>query len=679
MKVRLAVFSVLLSASLAAAEVDFYVSADGDDAWSGTLAAANAGRSDGPFATLERARDAVRKAKKDTPVTVHIRAGLYVRDKTFALVAEDSGTPTAPVTYRNYRNEAVRLVGAREVTGFVPVTEAAVLDRLAPEARSKVLRADLKALGITDFGSVVPDGNRLDVFFQDRPMMLARWPNEGYVKVADVLPNKPLTSHGFEGDAVGKLVYEGDRPRRWQGESDVWLSGYWFWDWADAYQPVESIDVEKRVLSIRPPYHHYGYRKGQRYFALNLLSEIDTPGEWYLDRTAGVLYFWPPAEITSGKVFLSMLSTLISLKDASHVTVRGLTLEMNRGRTVVIEGGSHNRLAGCTLRNVGSQAVILQGGSDHSVVGCDLYDIGDGGVSVEGGDRIRLTAGNHSVVNNHFQRFSRNARTYRPAISLSGVGNRAANNLIHDAPHTAIQFTGNEHVIEFNEIHDVCKETDDAGAIYIGRDWTWRGNVVRYNYFHDMGVYKTWVGVQSVYLDDWTSATTVYGNVLCKAGRGVLVGGGRDNTVENNVFVDCTPAVHIDSRGLGWAKYYFDGRDNTLIERLNAIPYKTPPWSERYPQLLTLYDDEPALAKYNVVARNICVGGRWLDLQDKLTDKIVRVEGNLVNEDPRFVDGEKRDFRLRDDSPAFKLGFKPIPVEKIGLYNDEWRASWPAK
>jgi hypothetical protein len=283
------------------------------------------------------------------------------------------------------------------------------------------------------------------------------------------------------------------------------------------------------------------------------------------------------------------------------------------------------------------------------------------------------------VVNNHFCRFSRNARTYRPAISLGGVGNRAANNLIHDAPHMAIQFTGNEHVIEFNEIHDVCLETDDAGAIYTGRDWTWRGNVVRFNYFHDIGVFKTSVGVQSIYLDDWTSATTVYGNVLCKAGRGVLVGGGRDNTVENNVFVDCVPAVHVDSRGLGWAKNYFDSRENTLIDRLNAMPYKTSPWSERYPKLLTLYSDEPALAKYNVVARNICVGGKWLDLHDNLTDKIVRVENNLVNEDPRFVDREKRDFRLRDDSPALRLGFKPIPFEKIGLLKDGVRATQPSR
>ncbi|MGB9626718.1 MAG: right-handed parallel beta-helix repeat-containing protein, partial [Phycisphaerae bacterium] len=308
------------------------------------------------------------------------------------------------------------------------------------------------------------------------------------------------------------------------------------------------------------------------------------------------------------------------------------------------------------------------------VAGCDIYNIGDSGIDLTGGDRGTLTPAGHFAVNNHIHHYSRAARTYRTAVSTAGVGNRVAHNLIHDAPHMAIGLNGNEHVIEFNEIHTVCMDTDDAGAFYMGRDWTWRGNVIRYNYFHHIGRFRGQVGVQSVYLDDWASGSTVFGNVFYKAGRGVLIGGGRDNTVENNIFVACTPAVHIDSRGLGWANSYFDGRDNTLVERLNAVPYREPPWSTRYPELLKLYDDEPAVAKGNRVVRNICVGGRWLDLLDKLDDKIVYVKDNLVNVDPHFVDAEHQDFRLKDDSPAYKLGFKTIPVKEIGLQDRRARA-----
>jgi hypothetical protein len=695
---RLVILMVVVNCwnAIGAKALDLYVAVDGSDSRSGRSPENGPGNA-GPFATLERARDEIRRLKEQQslpagPVTVQVRGGIYPLKSTFELTSADSGTAENPITWQARAGECPRLIGGREVLTWSTVTDDAVRRRLDAAARDRVRQADLKSLGITDFGTVEPGGNRFELFHADRPMPLSRWPNEGYTKVGQLVGGKPVSSHGHRGDAIGKFGYEGDRPLRWTAEKEIWLSGYWFWDWADAFQPLESVDTEKRVLSIRPPYHHYGYRQGQRYVAMNLLSEIDSPGEWFLDRPTGTLYFWPPADanaVASGpdggaaaappeaRTFVSVLQGLVVFKDAAHLVLRGLTFEFNRGTAVAIQGGTRIQVARCTLHNVGGQAVAIRGGTRHAVVGCDIYDTGDGGVHVDGGDRMKLIPGGHLVLNNHFYRYSRNSRTYRPAVSVHGMGHRVAHNLIHDAPHMAIQFAGNEHVIEFNEIYRVCTETDDAGAIYTGRDWTWRGNRIQFNYFHHMGDYKTWVGVMSVYLDDWASASTVYGNVFYKAGRAVLVGGGRNNTIENNIFVDCSPAVHIDSRGLGWAKPFLDDPDNTMFKALRATPYKEPPWSTRYPELVTVLDDEPALAKYNVVARNIRVGGKWLDLLDRLTDRIVRVEHNLVDQDPRFVDAARQDFRLREDSPAFGLGFKQIPMEKIGLYRDELRASWP--
>jgi len=85
----------------------------------------------------------------------------------------------------------------------------------------------------------------------------------------------------------------------------------------------------------------------------------------------------------------------------------------------------------------------------------------------------------------------------------------------------------------------------------------------------------------AIYLDDWSSGTTIVGNLCVQAGRAILIGGGRDNLVQNNMSVDCVPAVHIDSRGLGWAKNYFDGQTTTLMDRLQAMNYLHPPYSER--------------------------------------------------------------------------------------------------
>jgi hypothetical protein len=669
--------------------LDLYVATNGNDSWNGRQAEPGADKA-GPFATLERARDEVRKLRGTAglpggPATVHVRGGIHSLARPLEFTATDSGTEQSLITYLAYKAEKPRIIGGREVTNFKPVTDEAILNRLESAARPHVRQADLKALGITDLGVVPPGGNRLEVFFEDRPMTLARWPNGEYTKVGTLLGGKPNVSHGRKGDEIGTFTYEGDRPSRWKDEKEIWLNGYWFWDWADAYQQVESIDADKHAINIKPPYHVYGYRTGQRYVALNLLSEIDSPGEWYLDRQSGMLYFWPPAETQTGKmpvsrtgVFVSVLKDLIVMKDASHVTLQGLTLEFNRDKAIIVEGGSHVRVAGCTLRNIGGDAVAIRGGTGHSVIGCDLYDIGDGGIRLDGGDRAKLVPGKHLVLNNHFYRYSRNSKTYRPAVSVNGMGHRIAHNLIHDAPHMAIQLSGNEHVIEFNEMYRVCTETDDAGAFYTGRDWTWRGNRIQYNYFHHMGDFKTLHGVQSVYLDDCASASTVYSNVFYKAGRGVLLGGGRNNVIDNNIFVDCTPAIHVDSRGLGWFKSFLDDPNNSMYVALRALPYKQPPWSTRYPELVNVLEDEPGLAKYNTISRNICVGrGKWLDLHDGLTDKVVKLENNLTDQDPRFVDAAHQDFRLKDDSPALQLGFTPIPVEKIGLYNDPLRVSWP--
>jgi hypothetical protein len=228
----------------------------------------------------------------------------------------------------------IRLIGGRQIppAAFKPVSDAAVLARLDPAARGKVLQADLKAIGVTNLGEVAPNGKKAEVFFNGKPLVLARWPNDDFVKVGDLLGDKPMKTHGIPGNQVGKFTCEGDRPNRWVGEKDPWVHGYWFWDWSEQYQRVESIDPGQHAIALAPPHHTYGYRKGQRYYALNLLAELDSPGEWYLDRQQGMLYLWPPEPIEKADVIFSVLeSPLVSLNGAAHVVLDGLTLEATRG------------------------------------------------------------------------------------------------------------------------------------------------------------------------------------------------------------------------------------------------------------------------------------------------------------------------------------------------------------
>jgi hypothetical protein len=195
----------------------------------------------------------------------------------------------------------------------------------------------------------------------------------------------------------------------------------------------------------------------------------------------------------------------------------------------------------------------------------------------------------------------------------------------------AIGLGGNDHVVEFNEVRRVCLETDDAGAFYMGRDWTARGNVVRYNVFHHLGSGD----VQAVYLDDFASGTTVLGNVCHGAFRGVLLGGGRDNRIERNVFLDCKYAIHVDQRGIGWASSYIGGTETTLYDLMERYNATEPPFSERYPELKTLTDDEPGKAKGTVIAGNVVQRcERFLHLRDGLTEDTpyLTIRGNLIDE-----------------------------------------------
>lgn len=232
---------------------------------------------------------------------------------------------------------------------------------------------------------------------------------------------------------------------------------------------------------------------------------------------------------------------------------------------------------------------------------------------------------------------------------------------------------------EFNEVYRVCTDTGDAGAFYIGRDWSQRGNVIRYNDFHDLAAgldgEEGFNGVMAVYLDDQASGMTVFGNVFSRVHCAVMMGGGRDNTVENNLFAFCGRAIHLDARGVG--DNYSAG--NTLFDRLKPVQHDRAPYRQRYPGLAGILGDDPGHPKGNVISRNVCVGGPWdvfyLSSENQFVRNLVKMEDNLTEGDPGLVAPDKGDFRLKKDAPARKLGFKPIPFDKIGPYRDEYRES----
>lgn len=671
---------VLLIAITGADAEELYVAPNGADVNPGTL--------EQPLATLATARGAVRALRTggDRPaaaITVWLRGGTYTLTESFTLDARDSGTQKAPVTYRSQTGETVTLVGGTRLpwSAFKPVTDPVILARfISADARRHVRQVDLHALGLAEIDPILQRGfphpirpAPPELFCDGQPMTLARWPNDGFVETGPTFGSGTQPARG--GKDVGQPIfeYEGDRPSRWLSADDIWLVGYWRYDWAEEAIKVAGIDTEQRRITLATS-HVYGVAANKPYYAENLLEEIDQSGEYYVDRANGVLYWWPPTG-TGGETLIqlsTLAAPLLTLDGASHVTFQDLTLEASRGDAIHVKGGEGVRIAGCTLRNLGNRAVVVEGGTDHAVTGCDIFQTGEGGISLTGGNRPTLVPSGHLANNNHIHHFSRRGLTYRPAISLNGVGCRAAYNLIHDAQHSAILFWGNDHLIEYNEIHRVLRRTGDGGAVYTGRDWTFRGNVIRYNFFHDLMGIQLWEN--AVYIDDQAGGMLIYGNIFHNCHWGTLIGGGRDNLIENNVFSSCGLALQLDDRGLGWGK---ERLGPTLRERLAAMPYTKSPWANRYPELINILNDEPMAPKRNMLRNNV------LYRSGKINTRIAPValqnatlaDNFETDENPGFVEPDQLDFMLRPDAPLQEMlpGFQPIPFKRIGLQRDEYR------
>ena len=678
---------------LTAAAAEIYVAKDGDDGAPGTLKR--------PFATLVRARDEARKWNTKGPVTVYVRAGVYDLPETLKLEAQDSR-----VTWRPYRNEKVTLTAAQTVTGFTPW-------------KAGILKAQAGAL------------HSRQLFYRGRRQHLARYPNydpqNPYAGGWAYADGKPVPMYQeIPGETRNSFTYKPEDARPWAHPQDGEVFVFPRYNWWNNIVRIQSIDREKRLITLAGNCS-YPIRPGDRYYVRGLLEELDAPGEWHWDSRSGTLYFWPPDGAKNPAVQLPRFRNIIEIgKGATEITIRGFTLEYFDGSAIQLTGAVRCLIAGNTIRNGGDytgSAVAVNEGRDNLVSGNDIYEVGSHAISISGGDRITLTPANNVADNNYIHH---TGVYYKQGvgISLRGCGNRASHNRIHHTPRFAIQFSGNNLVIEYNHLHHMNLETADTGAVYTGgRDWLGsRGTVLRYNYMHDSlgfgfenGRWVTPHYSWGIYLDDNTGGVDVIGNIVVRAYRGLIhLHNGRDNLIENNIFVD---GKLQQAEFNGWTDQhrYWKTHLPTMIAGYNSVKDQ-PAWKNMRnmhiaPELAVLPGG--LIMSGNVFQRNIVYyadpsaklfGSRNLSLEHNWWDynlywggghslRIAR-GGNLgewdfqawqragqdlhsLVADPLFADAAKDDYRLKPNSPAFKLGFKPIPVEKIGPYPHEYRASWP--
>ena len=707
----------------------------------------NPGTKEKPVASLTAARSLARNHKKTKGLpkgglNVIIHGGIYDLQETFQLSEEDAGKKDAPIVWSAAAGEKVNISGGKTISPgkFSKVINKNILNRLEKNAIGNVWQANLKAEGIKNLGNHRQYGHALPVipatlelFYNGEPMTLSRYPNKGAMKIGKVADPGSVPRNGDKSNRGALFAYTDSRHKKWAGQNNLWIQGTLNYGFGDDYNPIEFIDTIAGQVKLKKP-HLYGVGSGkdfQEYVAINILEELDSPGEWYIDETSGMLYFWPPADMKDALIQVSMLEDpIIALEGTEHVTLKGLTIEAGRGIGVYIERSNYTLVAGCTVRNVGTSGIFMgQGaklldenssvddyvgepqsrqigsfqnhiyknntwnrnaGSNNGVLSCDVYNTGSGGIYISGGDKKTLTPGNSYAENCRVYNYTRRNKFTWAGIRVDGCGNRISHNEIFNSDWHGIFVHGNDHLFEYNYIHDVTLNSNDTSPWYIGRNPSDRGNIIRYNYLDNCGNPNRMT--MGIYCDDSSTDVYVYGNVFnnMKTDHGVLFSNaGWDLVMKNNIVIN--PIAHTAVVSALWytwaapqAKEMF-GKNGLLRKRLEQeIDFRSLPYSTRYPTLLPYLDEivegkewQGMRARGNMLEGNLIVGGPENPIK-LLGGQHAQMEGKnnwVTKEDPGFVDMKNKNFNLKPDAKVYKMipGFEPIPFDKMGTYKDQYR------
>ncbi|MEU4979712.1 right-handed parallel beta-helix repeat-containing protein [Streptomyces sp. NPDC021969] len=405
-----------------------------------------------------------------------------------------------------------------------------------------------------------------------------------------------------------------------KAETEGWLSGYFGNNYANDMVRILSWSEDR--LYTKYPSMYIPQDAWTKVKVLNVLSEMDTAGEYYIDRydDNDVLYYRPEGGTIEGKdaTLQTFDKNFFLLEGTQGVTLRGLTMTGSLVSGVQLLDAVGTLVDAVDISNVSMDAVrigrttdtitampdyrSLRGGHDNVVQNSYLHDLGGGGVLLGGGDRATLERGDNIARHNEIARFSKLA-TYTPAGYLYGVGNSFEYNYVHDAPHMAVQIMGNDMRVNHNHFYDVVKNAGDMGAVYAGRDFTYLGNEIAYNHFEKIGGSN-----DALYMDDGASGVRFHHNVVNGSNSGVNLNSGHSNTANDNVFIG---VKHVGHGGIYHKKgetrlpldnsWVLQSRFNAFLdvregEKYSATPETVAAWHEHYTSGEATYSDGKPIA-----------------------------------------------------------------------------------
>jgi len=617
-------------------------------------------------------RDQVRAlsvAQRVQGVEVRLARGVFEMEEGLALEPQDSGTPDAPIIWRGAACGGTRLIGGRAIPADVFKPD--------PE-RPGVLVADVsdwQANWPAKPTETVHPYPVPELYVDGKRMMPAGWPDPVSGELDDWEDGwatfDKVVNPGTNGVDCGTFVYRGLRPDRWVNEKYAYVFGFWKTEWRADEMPIASIDDKEKTITLGG-FHFYGLgginswsNRPRRWRVLNVLCELDTPGECYVDVEANKVYLIPrhPLDAQSQVRLCWQDEDIVSLRGVANVTICDLTIGPAWKNAV---WGS--AVTNVVIRNLTISGTRLKGiefsEADHCrIADCTMYDLGAGGVKVSGGDRRNLIRGENVVENNLIHDFSKIRMTYAWAIQTWGVGDVVRHNEMYNTIHEALNVDGNDCLIEYNVISNAVTGTDDSGAFHCGRNISCRGNVFRHNLFANIGN-PEFRAQAALYLDDGHSGWTIDGCIFRdvfrnedKRGFGAIhCNGGYSNVVRNCLFINCGRALGsrwvTDEIWNNWLK------EPGWIRRLKReVDIEGSVYQSRYPELKGVMQGFPRRHRMQRCEDNVVVHCR----EFKKGDNWVTNQWNaVVNElPPGDVNAACRQLIPH---------FQPIPFEKIGRY-----------
>ena len=635
----------------------FFVSNDGNDAWSGKFSSPNAEKTDGPFATIVRARNAVRELKGkqplSEPVTVMLRNGTHFLDAPVIFEQKDSGTKDCPINYVAYPGEKPIISGGKKITGPWK------------QYKDQIMVCNIKEKW--NFNQLFVNGKR---------QVRARIPHDDYYYIEKAV--SPISFKFKEGEF-----------KRWNNLNDVEV--VFFHSWNETRFIVSELDENERIVKFLDPKasHVIGWEGAggpNRYYIENVFEGLQHPGDWYLDTHTGDLYYWAIDKIENLEIIAPVLNELVrfegGLKEqhVQYINIRGITFahtdwtlpengypdcgdvgDIVHPSAITWENARYCSMMDSSIKNVGTHALEITG-YGNLIVNNEICDTGSGGIISRNYDEER-----NIFSFNHIHHCG---EVYPSAlgINIDDGGGTVSHNLIHDITHSGVYTrhwgTETQHtersnqeqglLIEYNEIYNVMTKINDGAGIFV-RD---SNIIIKNNLIHDCYAYGGRCPGWGIYLGCETRDTIVEDNIVYRADEVVHVWySDRNCTMQNNIFID----GRLDQ--INYQNPH--DRQHENIKLLKNIIYYTKPSA-----LFALSHERsvPVESDYNIffcTAGEITIRGlqginSFKDWQAKGFDK------NSIIADPMFVDPANDNYSLKPESPAFKLGFKPINMSRVG-------------